>query len=32
MGEFDFRRDLRALWNVPANDRFIVKVNYWTTF
>jgi len=28
-GNFDFRRDLRRLFTAPANDRLIVKVNYW---
>ena len=29
IGDFDFGRDLNALWGVPADNRFIVKVNYW---
>jgi hypothetical protein len=29
LGDFDFGRDLGALWNAPSDDRFIVKVNYW---
>ena len=28
-GTFDFRRDLDALFTAPAEDRFILKVNYW---
>lgn len=28
LGDFDFGRDLDALWGVPAHNRFIVKVNY----
>lgn len=28
-GDFDFSRDLGALWGAPAENRFIVKVNYW---
>lgn len=28
-GDFDFGRDLGALWEAPAENRFIVKVNYW---
>ncbi|MBT8487651.1 MAG: hypothetical protein KJO65_02375, partial [Gemmatimonadetes bacterium] len=28
-GDFDFGRDLGALWGAPAENRFIVKVNYW---
>jgi hypothetical protein len=29
LGDFDFGRDLDALWGVPAHNRFIVKVNSW---
>jgi len=29
VGDFDFRRDVDALLGAPADDRFIVKVNYW---
>jgi hypothetical protein len=29
MGDFDFGRDLRELLGAAADDRFIVKVNYW---
>jgi poly-gamma-glutamate capsule biosynthesis protein CapA/YwtB (metallophosphatase superfamily) len=29
MGDFDFGRDAEALWGIPANNVFIVKVNYW---
>ncbi len=32
IGDFDFGRDLSALWGLPANNRFIVKVNYWLGF
>ena len=32
IGDFDFGRDLDALWGVPADNRFIVKVNYWLGF
>jgi len=28
-GDFDFGRDLGALWDAPSDDRFILKVNYW---
>ena len=28
-GDFDFGRDVGALFGAPANDRFIVKLNYW---
>jgi hypothetical protein len=28
-GDFDFGRDVDALWSAPADNRFIVKVNYW---
>jgi hypothetical protein len=28
-GDFDFGRDLSALWDASADDRFIVKVNLW---
>ena len=28
-GEFEFRRDLDALFNAPAENTFMVKVNYW---
>lgn len=29
VGEFDFRRDRRAIFDSPANHVFLVKVNYW---
>ncbi len=29
LGNFDFGRDLDALWGAPAHSRFIIKVNYW---
>ncbi|HEY0674422.1 MAG TPA: DUF5916 domain-containing protein [Longimicrobiales bacterium] len=29
VGEFDFSRDRRALFDSPANHVFLVKVNYW---
>ncbi len=29
LGDFDFARDARALFDAPADDRFILKVNYW---
>jgi hypothetical protein len=29
LGTFDFGRDLDALWGAPADNRFILKVNYW---
>ena len=29
LGDFRFGRDLDALWDAPATNRFIVKVNYW---
>jgi hypothetical protein len=32
VGDFDFGRDLDALWGLPAHNRFIVKVNYWLGF
>lgn len=28
-GNFDFGRDVNALFGAPAENRFIVKVNYW---
>lgn len=28
-GDFDLSRDWGALWEAPAENRFIVKVNYW---
>lgn len=28
-GDFDFDRDLNALFAAPSDDRFMVKVNYW---
>ncbi len=28
-GDFDLNRDLSALWDAPADDVFMVKVNYW---
>jgi hypothetical protein len=29
LGDFDFGRDMNALWGAPADNRFIVKANYW---
>jgi len=29
LGDFDFGRDARDLFGAPADDRFILKVNYW---
>ena len=29
VGNFDFGRDLDRLFGAPADDRFIIKVNYW---
>jgi hypothetical protein len=29
LGDFDLGRDLDALWGVPADNVFMVKVNYW---
>ncbi len=29
VGDFDFSRDADALFGAPADNRFIVKVNYW---
>ena len=29
VGDFDFGRDLDGLWGAPADNRFLVKVNYW---
>jgi hypothetical protein len=29
VGDFDLERDLEALFDVPADNRFMVKVNYW---
>jgi len=28
-GDFDFGRDLSALFKAPSDDRFILKINYW---
>jgi hypothetical protein len=28
-GDFDFGRDLGALFDAPSDNRFIIKVNYW---
>jgi hypothetical protein len=28
-GDFQFGRDFDALWAAPADNRFVVKVNYW---
>ena len=28
-GDFDLGRDLDALWGAPAQNRFILKLNYW---
>lgn len=32
VGDFDLDRDLGGLWGVPADDTFIVKLNYWVDF
>jgi hypothetical protein len=29
LGDFRFGRDFDALWAAPADNRFVVKVNYW---
>ena len=29
IGDFAFGRDVGALFDAPADNRFIVKVNYW---
>jgi hypothetical protein len=29
VGNFDFGRDVNGLFGAPADDRFIIKVNYW---
>ena len=29
VGDFDIGRDVDALWGAPADNRFILKVNYW---
>jgi hypothetical protein len=29
VGDFRFGRDFDALWAAPADNRFVVKVNYW---
>ncbi|MGD2069734.1 MAG: DUF5916 domain-containing protein [Gemmatimonadota bacterium] len=29
VGNFDLGRDLQGLWDAPADNRFILKVNYW---
>ncbi len=29
LGDFDFGRDLDAMFGAPADNRFIVKLNYW---
>jgi hypothetical protein len=29
MGDFDFGRDASALLEAPADNRFIIKMNYW---
>jgi hypothetical protein len=29
VGDFDFSRDASALFDAPADDRFIMKINYW---
>ena len=29
LGDFDFGRDLGALFDAASDDRFIIKVNYW---
>lgn len=28
-GDFDLDRDFAALWDIPSENRFIIKVNYW---
>ncbi|MEJ2538417.1 MAG: DUF5916 domain-containing protein [Gemmatimonadota bacterium] len=32
VGDFDFQRDWSGLWDVPADNVFIVKLNYWVDF
>jgi hypothetical protein len=32
VGDFDFSRDWGGLWDVPADNVFIVKMNYWLDF
>jgi hypothetical protein len=32
LGDFRFGRDLEALWGAQADNRFIVKANYWLGF
>jgi hypothetical protein len=29
LGDFDLSRDTGALWDLPADNRFILKANYW---
>jgi hypothetical protein len=29
LGDFDFERDLEALFDIPADNRLMIKVNYW---
>lgn len=29
IGDFSFRRDLRAIPNAPSHDVFLVKLSYW---
>ena len=29
VGDFDFGRDIDQLWGIPADNRFILKINYW---
>lgn len=29
LGDFDFGRDVDALWSAPADNRFMLKMNYW---
>jgi hypothetical protein len=31
VGDFDFARDRRALFSAPADDIFVIKLNYWLT-
>jgi hypothetical protein len=31
IGDFDFSRDQRALFGAPADDVFVLKMNYWLT-
>ncbi len=31
VGDFDFGRDRQALFSAPADDIFVIKLNYWLT-